>query len=155
MKTDHRFYRHKCFSVNRQFTLDICIKKKEDKKNKIASLWVSEFFRWSTWQYSLTFLNSLCIQQKEKNPQAAQEIRVGIKKRSELTGKLLDEAQKLESQEGRKQVKTRVEKSPFVAVNNAAVHNQGGFNKNGRGSKYGQKVSHGLLTCDKVRTQHN
>lgn len=104
---------------------------------------------------TLTFLNSLCIQQKEKNPQAAQEIRVGIKKRSELTGKLLDEAQKLESQEGRKQVKTRVEKSPFVAVNNAAVHNQGGFNKNGRGSKCGQKVSHGLLTCDKVRTQHN
>ncbi|XP_031563692.1 uncharacterized protein LOC116299205 [Actinia tenebrosa] len=50
---------------------------------------------------------------KEKNPAIAQEIRLGVKKRSELTGKLLDEAMKIEQQEGRQQVKTCVEASPF------------------------------------------
>ncbi|KXJ23256.1 hypothetical protein AC249_AIPGENE6217 [Exaiptasia diaphana] len=50
---------------------------------------------------------------KEKNPAIAQEIRVGVKKRSELTGKLLEEAMKIEQEEGRQQVKTCVEASPF------------------------------------------
>ena len=39
-------------------------------------------------------------------------------KRSELTAMLLRESVKLEQEEGRQPVKTKVEQSPFISVNN-------------------------------------
>lgn len=67
--------------------------------------------------FSLGLIILICFSQKTKNPAAATEIRVGIKKRSELTEKLLEEAIKIEQEEGRKQVKTCVEASPFENLN--------------------------------------
>ncbi|KAL9966409.1 hypothetical protein ACROYT_G024475 [Oculina patagonica] len=58
---------------------------------------------------------------KEKVPEVAQGIRGDVKKRSELSSKLLDEARKLEMMVGRQQVKTRMEKSPFNLINNQAA----------------------------------
>lgn len=67
--------------------------------------------------------------QKEKVPEAAQNIRGDVKKRSELSSKLLEEAHKLEMREGRQQVKTRMEKSPFNRINNQAA-GRGGLSGN-------------------------
>ncbi|XP_068740918.1 uncharacterized protein [Montipora capricornis] len=66
---------------------------------------------------------------KEKVPEVAGHIRGDVKKRSELSSKLLEEAHKLEMMEGRQQVKTRVEKSPFNVINNQAAA-RGGMTTN-------------------------
>ncbi|XP_015766664.1 PREDICTED: uncharacterized protein LOC107345464 [Acropora digitifera] len=76
---------------------------------------------------------------KEKVPEVAQHIRGDVKKRSELSSKLLEEAHKLEMMEGRQQVKTRVEKSPFNAINNQAATTRGGM----KGSNSMQNISRG------------
>ena len=44
-----------------------------------------------------------------------------VKKRSELSSKLLEEAHKLEMMEGRQQMKTKVEKSLFNVIDNQAA----------------------------------
>ena len=73
--------------------------------------------------------------QKEKVPDVAQSVRGDVKKRSELSSKLLEEATKLEMMEGRQQVKTRKEKSPFNRINNQAVGDVGGFSGNFKGQQ--------------------
>lgn len=72
---------------------------------------------------------------KEKVPAVAQSIRGGVQKRSELSSRLLEEARKLEMVLGRQQVKTRVEKSPFIVINNKAANNQPVTQQMGRGAK--------------------
>ncbi|XP_032233146.1 uncharacterized protein LOC5508508 isoform X2 [Nematostella vectensis] len=81
---------------------------------------------------------------KEKCPEVATAVRSNVKKRSELTGRLLDEAYKLEQKEGRKQVKTRVEASPYSSVNQTSISRTSIQNTMGRGqgsSARGQGVS--------------
>lgn len=72
---------------------------------------------------------------KEKVPDVAQSVRGDVKKRSELSSKLLEEASKLEMMEGRQQVKTRTEKSPFNRINNQAAGDVGGFSGNFKGQQ--------------------
>ena len=68
-------------------------------------------------------------------PDVAQSVRGDVKKRSELSSKLLEEASKLEMMEGRQQVKTRTEKSPFNRINNQAAGDVGGFSGNFKGQQ--------------------
>lgn len=52
-----------------------------------------------------------------------------------MSSKLLEEASKLEMMEGRQQVKTRTEKSPFNRINNQAAGDVGGFSGNFKGQQ--------------------
>ena len=74
--------------------------------------------------YDVSENEALFFMQKIKRPNVLQEARNQTQKRSELTAMLLRESRKLEQEEGRQQVATKVEKSPFNAVNSSPWNSQ-------------------------------
>lgn len=136
-----------CYFFSKHFIIIITIILINAKRKIVVHMYMEQEYAKT---FILNFHTFLSCKQKEKVPEAAQNIRGDVKKRSELSSKLLEEAHKLEMREGRQQVKTRMEKSPFNRINNQAA-GRGGLS----GNNLMQQMSRGGVCYQERRLLKN